>query len=88
MRNNLNSTYFNITQAPSTANAVPLPLGGRLMPLVVIFTATLFPQFVLSLVSYHNYGLAVFLGGIMAVYLCLFTAFGIKCAKYKNNIKK
>ena len=61
---------------------------GRLLPLVVIFTACLLPQFILNLFSFHNYGVAIFLGGIIGVYLVCFAAFGIKCAKYKKNAKK
>ena len=61
---------------------------GRLLPLVVIFSACLIPQFILSIVSYHSYGLTAFLGGIIGVYLACFAAFGIKYAKYKKNAGK
>ena len=61
---------------------------GRLLPLVVIFSACLIPQFILSIVSYHSYGLTAFLGGIIGVYLGCFAVFGIKYAKYKKNAGK
>lgn len=58
---------------------------GRLLPLVAIFTACLLPQFILNLVSFHNYLVASFLGGVMLVYLAFFAAFGIKYARYKKK---
>ena len=44
---------------------------SRLIPLLVIFSACLLPQFVLNLTN-GRFGLAVFLGGILAVYVALF----------------
>lgn len=61
---------------------------GRLLPLVVLFTACLLPQFILCLCSYHNYVLAVFFGAIIGLYLALFATFGIKYSKYKKKTKK
>ena len=61
---------------------------GRLLPLVVLFTLCLLPQFILNLVSLHNYGIAIFLGCIMGSYIGCFAVFGIKYAKYKNKTKK
>ena len=44
---------------------------SRLIPLLVIFSTCLLPQFVLNLTN-GRFGLAVFLGGILAVYVALF----------------
>ena len=61
---------------------------GRLLPLVVLFTLCLLPQFINNLVSLHNYGIAILIGFIMGLYLVCFAAFGIKYAQYKNKTKK
>lgn len=61
---------------------------GRLLPLVVLFTLCLLPQFIINLVSLQNYGIAIFIGFVMGLYLGCFAAFGIKYAKYKNKTKK
>ena len=61
---------------------------GRLLPLVVLFTLCLLPQFIINLVSLHNYGIAILIGFVMGLYLGCFAAFGIKYAKYKNKTKK
>lgn len=60
---------------------------GRLLPLVILFTLCLLPQFILNLVSFHNYGIAIFIGCIMGVYIGLFAVFGVKYINYKNKIK-
>ena len=52
-------------------------LKGRMTPVLGIFCAVLFPQFVLSLTVYHNYVLAAVLGGILALYTAVF----VKCAR-------
>ena len=44
---------------------------GRLLPLLVIFSACLLPQFILNLTQ-GRYGLAVLMGGILAVYAGVF----------------
>ena len=59
---------------------------GRLLPLVLIFTGCLLPQFINN-ISGQNYGIAILIGTIMGIYLGCFTAFGIKYAKYKNKTK-
>ena len=61
---------------------------GRLLPLVVLFTLCLLPQFIVNLVHLQNYGIAIFIGFVMGLYLGCFAVFGIKYAKYKNKTKK
>lgn len=61
---------------------------GRLLPLVVLFTLCLLPQFILNLFHFHNYGIAILLGFVIGLYLGCFTVFGIQYAKYKKNVKK
>lgn len=61
---------------------------GRLSPLVVLFTLCLLPQFILNLVSFHNYGVAIFIGLVMGLYLGCFAMFGIKYARYRDKTKK
>ena len=61
---------------------------GRLLPLVVLFSACLVPQFILSVCSYKSYGLSALFGGIIVFYLTIFAAFGIKYSKFKKNIRK
>ena len=61
---------------------------GRMLPLVVIFSACLIPQFFLNLFSFHNHGVAAFLGGIIGLYLVVFATFGIKYIKYRRDSEK
>ena len=61
---------------------------GRLLPLVLIFTSCLLPQFIINLFSTKNYGVAIIIGFIMGLYLGAFATFGIKYAMYKRKIKK
>lgn len=60
---------------------------GRILPLVLLLTLCLLPQFILNLFIYENYGLAVFFGMIIGIYLGAFTFFGIKYAKFKDKVK-
>ena len=57
---------------------------GRLLPLVILFTACLLPQFVINL-SQSNYGISVFIGVIIALYVSVFAAFAVKYAQFKNK---
>ena len=50
---------------------------GRILPLVAIFFAVLLPQFVTNLSS-GNYGIAVFLGVPLAVYVAVFIIFAVR----------
>ncbi len=56
---------------------------GRLTPMLVIFFATLLPQFVMNL-SRGNYGVAVFLGVFLALYVVIFTIFAVRYYKLKK----
>ena len=56
---------------------------GRLTPMLVIFFATLLPQFVMNL-SRGNYGVAVFLGAFLALYVAIFAIFAVRYYKLKK----
>lgn len=58
---------------------------GRLIPLLVIFSACLLPQFVLNLTN-GRYGLAAFMGGILAVYAVLFGSCAAEYYRKKNKL--
>ena len=57
---------------------------GRLLPLLVIFSACLLPQFILNLTS-GRYGLAVLWGGILAVYVAMFGYCALSYYRKKNK---
>jgi threonine/homoserine/homoserine lactone efflux protein len=59
-------------------------IKGRMMPLLIIFFATLLPQFLLNLFSYHNYFVAVLIGSILALYVAVFAMCFVKYRNYKN----
>ena len=59
---------------------------GRMVPLLVIFFACLMPPFVLHLTSGH-YGVAVFLGAALGVYVVVFVGFAIAYYRCKNHPK-
>ena len=60
-------------------------LKGRMLPLLVIFFATLLPQFLINLLSTHNYFIASFIGGILAMYIAIFVMCFVKYNQYKNK---
>ena len=62
-------------------------LKGRMLPLLVIFFATLLPQFLINLFSTHNYLVTTFIGSVLAVYIVVFTICCLKYIQYKNNKK-
>ena len=55
---------------------------GRILPLVAIFFAVLLPQFVSNLSS-GNYGIAIFLGVPLAVYVVVFIIFAVRYCRRK-----
>ena len=57
---------------------------GRLIPILVIFSACLLPQFVFNLTN-GRYGLAVFMGGILAVYAAMFGYCAVHYYRKKNK---
>ena len=61
-------------------------LRGRMTPLVIIFFCFLLPQLCMNTAS-GNYGLAAFMGGIMAVYLAVFLISARGYFKMKNGRK-
>ena len=61
-------------------------LRGRMTPLVIIFFCFLLPQLCMHTAS-GNYGVAAFMGGIMAVYLAVFLISARGYLKMKNGRK-
>lgn len=57
---------------------------GRLLPLLVLFSACLMPQFVIHL-SQGHYGVATFLGSIMGVYVVVFSYSASHYYRKKNH---
>ncbi len=60
-------------------------IKGRMLPLLIIFFATLLPQFLINLLSTHNYFIATFVGAVLVLYLVLFTVCFVKYNQYKNK---
>ncbi len=58
---------------------------GRLLPLLVIFSACILPQFVLQL-SHGRYVLAAFMGGILLVYIAMFGYCAVHYFRKKNKM--
>ena len=58
---------------------------GRLIPLLVIFSACLLPQFILNLTN-GRYFLAMFMGGILAVYAVFFGYSAVHYYRKKNKV--
>ena len=59
-------------------------LRGRMLPLFVLFSACLLPQFLIHLSGGH-YGVAAFLGGILLLYVFVFAGCGIYYLKLKQK---
>ena len=59
---------------------------GRMLPMLVIFSACLLPQFILNVTS-GRYFLAALMGGILFIYVLLFAYCGIHYFRKKNNMK-
>ena len=58
---------------------------GRLLPLLVIFSACILPQFVLQL-SHGQFVLATFMGGILLVYIAMFSYCAVHYFRKKNRM--
>lgn len=58
---------------------------GRLLPLLVLFCACLLPQFILNLTA-GRYGLAAFMGGILAVYAVAFGFSAVYYYRYRRRL--
>ena len=63
-------------------------LKGRMLPLLVIFFATLLPQFIINLCSTRNYVIASVIGSILILYIYVFAVCYIKYNSFKNGRKK
>lgn len=59
---------------------------GRLLPLLVIFSACLLPQFILNFLN-GRYLLAAFMGGILAIYAAFFSYGAVHYYRKKNKTK-
>ncbi len=57
---------------------------GRLLPLVILFSLCLVPQFFINL-SLHNYGVSAFMGTVIVLYLVVFAVFALQYWKYRNK---
>jgi len=62
-------------------------IKGRMLPLLIIFFATLLPQFLINLLSTHNYIIASVYGTILTLYVAVFAMCFVKYNQYKNNRK-
>ena len=62
-------------------------IKGRMLPLLVLFFAVLLPQFMINLFSTHNYLVATFISGVLAMYFVVFGTCFVKYNQYKNNKK-
>lgn len=60
---------------------------GRVIPLVILFSCVLVPQFFINIFSLQNYLVAAFLGGAIVLYVYVFIMCGVKYLQYKSNIK-
>lgn len=60
---------------------------GRMTPLLILFFLALLPQFLIHLLSTHNYFVATFVGGVLAMYIVIFTMCFVKFSQYKRNRK-
>ncbi len=57
---------------------------GRMMPLLILLTCILIPQFVLNLTVHNNYILAAIFGALFALYLVIFIRFTTMYNKFKK----
>lgn len=63
-------------------------MKGRILPLFIIFTCVLFPQLIMNIFSFHNYLVAAFIGGIVALYVIVFATCAKKYFEYKDRLNK
>lgn len=62
-------------------------LRGRMLPLLAIFFAVLLPQF-LSRLCAGSYGIAAFIGGVLALYVAIFATGAVKYRQYKSRAER
>ncbi len=60
-------------------------IKGRMLPLLIIFFACLLPQFLINLLSTHNYVIAVIYGVILAIYVSVFAMCYVKYQQYRGR---
>lgn len=60
-------------------------IKGRMLPLLIIFFACLLPQFLINLLSTHNYVIAVTYGVILAIYVAVFAMGYVKYQQYRSR---
>lgn len=61
---------------------------GRVLPLVILFSCLVVPQFILNLTVYHNTVMAIVYAVITVIYLAVFGMFAVKFHSYKKKINK
>ena len=60
---------------------------GRMVPLLILFSFVVVPQFILQILSQRYIGVALF-AGILVLYLYCFTYSFIKYREYRKKVKK
>lgn len=60
-------------------------LKGRMLPLLIIFSCVLVPQFILEMFSFHNYGIACMMGVILLIYIAVFIYALLSYLNAKNS---
>lgn len=61
---------------------------GRMIPLVILFSLALVPQFVMALFSRREYGVGALLGVFIGLYLAVFLTFAVKYHQYRSRGKE
>ena len=72
----------------SRAEMMQRVIKGRMLPLLILFFATLLPQFSLQLFVFRNYVFAAVFGAILVIYLGVFLVFLVKYNQYQARIRK
>lgn len=62
-------------------------MKGRMIPLLILFFLVLLPQFLIHLLGTHNYFVALFIGGVLGMYIAIFAMCFVKYNRYKRNRK-
>lgn len=60
-------------------------IKGRMLPLVILFSCVLVPQFIIHLLSLRNFHVAAAIGAAILVYVAAFIVCGVKYMQYKNK---
>lgn len=63
-------------------------IKGRMLPLLCLFFCVLIPQFIINLFDRQDYLVAGLLGGILGVYIAVFTMCAVKYLQHKNKARK